>query len=319
MKSHSAEGSGNDVALLSQHGAMLTRKTLVNRVTGRQPSYATSAEMEDWKKHATAVVTGANKGIGFAIAKKLGKEGVTTILTARNPELGAAAQKQLKEEGVDVEFHQLDISDKDSVKSFAKWLEKEHGGLDILVNNAGFAFKGNTFGANEARQTNAINYFGTRNVTQELLPLLKKSSAGARVVTVGSRAGTLSILSPELQRKFSDPELTLEQLDQLMNEFPNQIEAGTYKQNGWPASMYGVSKVGVAAFNRILARDLAKRGDDGKVLVNVCCPGYVNTDMSSHRGYKTIDEGADTPVWLALQPPDGPSGRFFTDRRDVGY
>jgi carbonyl reductase 1 len=275
--------------------------------------------MEDWKKNATAVVTGANKGIGHAIAKKLGKEGVTTILTARNPELGAAAQKQLKEEGVDVEFHQLDISDRDSIESFAKWLETKHGGLDILVNNAGFAFKGNTFGADEARQTNAINYFGTRDLTQRLLPLLKKSKAGARIVFVGSRAGTLSILQPQLQQKFADPNLTQDQLDQLMEEFPKEIEAGTYKQKGWPASMYGVSKVGVAAYSRILARDLAGRRDGSKVLVNVCCPGYVNTDMSSHRGYKTPDEGADTPVWLALAPPDGPSGHFFSDRKDVGY
>lgn len=85
--------------------------------------------------------------------------------------------------------------------------------------------------------------------------------------------------------------------------------------SGWPKSMYGVSKLFETSYTRILAEQLKSAG----VMVNACCPGYVDTDMTSHRGVKTLEEGADTPVWLALMLPGGPSGKLFAERKQIPF
>ncbi|CAI5467892.1 unnamed protein product [Closterium sp. Yama58-4] len=265
---------------------------------------------------AVAVVTGANKGIGFYIARGLAGEGLTTVLTARDPGLGQEAVKKLQGEGLqEVEFHQLDISDQSSIDSFARWLKDTHGGLDVLVNNAGMAYKGNTFGAEEARNTINTNYRGTRAVCEALMPLLRPSKAGARVVNVGSSAGKLRIVSPALKARFTIPTLTASDLDALAEEFIKGIEDGTYKGAGWPESMYGVSKLLENTYTRVLARQMEGRQEGEKVFVNACCPGWCATDMSSWRGRKTAEEGADTPIFLSLVPPEKTGTRqFYADR-----
>eukprot|EP00897_Mesotaenium_endlicherianum_P000880 jgi/Mesen1/10793/ME000092S10277 len=271
-----------------------------------------------WSPDTVAVVTGANKGIGFYIARRLAQEGLTAVLAARNPSLGQEALAKLQGEGFkNVAFRQLDITDKDSIDAFARWLEEQYGGLDILVNNAGFAFKGNAFGASEARQTIGVNYGGTRAVCERLLPLLRASPAGARVVNVCSSAGKLRIVSPELQRRFSDPDLTEEGLDALVDEFVSAVERGDHRQRGWPSSMYGVSKLAEAAYTRILDRHLSSRPDGQKVLVNACHPGYCVTDMTGGGGTISADDGAKTPVFLALAAPK--SGAFFTNCQEENF
>ncbi|CAI5946348.1 unnamed protein product [Closterium sp. NIES-64] len=267
-------------------------------------------------RSAVAVVTGANKGIGFYIARGLAGEGLTTVLTARDPGLGQEAAKKLQGEGLQgVEFHQLDISDQSSIDSFARWLKDTHGGLDVLVNNAGMAYKGNTFGAEEARKTIDTNYQGTRAVCEALLPLLRPSKAGARIVNVGSSAGKLRIVSPALKTRFTSPTLTTADLDALAEEFVTGIKEGTYKGAGWPESMYGVSKLLENAYTRVLARQVEGRQGGEKVFVNACCPGWCATDMSSWRGRKTAEEGADTPIFLSLLPPEkAGTGQFYADR-----
>lgn len=272
-----------------------------------------------WGPDTVAVVTGANKGIGYYIVRRLAREGVTTVLAVRDPGRGEEAARKLRqEEGLpNVEFHQMDTTDVKSIDAFARWLQEKYGGLDILVNNAGMAYKGNVFGANEAAITLGTNYQGTRAVCERLLPLLRASPHGARVVNVCSGAGKLRIVGPQLRACLSDDALTLDELDKLVGGFVDGIRDGTYRANGWPSSMYGVSKVAEAAYTRVLARQLAARPEGQKVLVNACCPGWCTTDMTSGGGVKSADEGADTPVFLALQAPT--SGAFFSERREEPF
>ena len=104
------------------------------------------------------------------------------------------------------------------------------------------------------------------------------------------------------------------QVRALMDEFPAAIEAGTHTQQGWPNSMYGVSKLGEATFSRVLS------GREPEVTVSACCPGWCATDMSSHSGPRSAAQGADVAVWLALAPQeDIRSGRFWSDRREEGF
>eukprot|EP00899_Mesostigma_viride_P014500 jgi/Mesvir1/23050/Mv08167-RA.1 len=271
-----------------------------------------------------ALVTGGNKGIGYEIVKQLAKKGVGVVLTARNASLGVEAQKKLKEmDGVSVEFHQLDITDKESIGRCAEWLKATYGGLDILVNNAGFAYHGDVFGPEEARKTIGINYYGTVGVCDAMVPLLgaRPGRRGGRIVNVASTSGKLRILkSEQLRKQFTDASLTKERLSGLMEKFIEDVRAGRHSQEGWPTSMYGISKLGMATFTRILARDLAagREGED-RILVNACCPGYCATDMSSWRGPKSAAEGAETPGYLALLPSSGPTGKFFASLKEEEF
>lgn len=277
-------------------------------------------EMENkwWSSNTVALVTGANKGIGFFIAQKLAGEGISTIVCARNPVLGEEACDKLKKEGYEnVYFHEMDITKPETIDSCAKWVKEKFGGLDILVNNAGFAHKGNVFGAEEAKYVIGINYEGTRAVCDRFIPLLRPSPVGARLVNVCSMAGKLRIVSPELQARFNDPSLSPEKLSALVSEFPKAIQDKSYKQYGWPSSMYGVSKLAECTYTRILHRQLENRPEGQKVFVNACCPGYCATDMSSWGGIKSANEGADTPFFLSLAPPI--SGGFFSERRQESF
>ncbi|CAI5528118.1 unnamed protein product [Closterium sp. Naga37s-1] len=235
-------------------------------------------------RSAVAVVTGANK------------DAITTCL---RPQLGS---------NVEMSLSLIHLC-------YRRWLKDTHGGLDVLVNNAGMAYKGNTFGAEEARKTIDTNYQGTRAVCEALLPLLRPSKAGARIVNVGSSAGKLRIVSPALKTRCTSPTLTTADLDALAEEFVTGIKEGTYKGAGWPESMYGVSKLLENAYTRVLARQVEGRQGGEKVFVNACCPGWCATDMSSWRGRKTAEEGANTPIFLSLLPPEkAGTGQFYADR-----
>ena len=272
-----------------------------------------------------AVVTGSNQGIGKEIAKELSSVGCKTILACRNLEAAKSAATEIGGDNVDI--RQLDISSKESIDSFTESLMKDYPCVDILVNNAAMAFKGSdpTPFDRQARPTISINYFGTLWLTEKMMPLLKKSSSG-RIVNVASQAGLLRIMkSQEKKAEFTSPSLTIDRLNELMNEFIEDVEAKTHASKGWPGTTYGMSKLGVIALTKILARE------NPKMLINCCCPGYCATGMSSYGGhgskeaadkvgFRDAGTGAKTPVMLSLLPDESvETGKFFLDNREIEW
>lgn len=265
-----------------------------------------------------ALVTGSNKGIGFAIVRELCRQfSGDVVLTARDAGRGQAAVQQLQAEGLSPRFHQLDIDDPQSIRALRDFLRKEYGGLNVLVNNAGIAFKVNDpapFDV-QAEKTLKTNFFATRNVCTELLPIMKPHG---RVVNISSLQGSRALdgCSEELQEKFRSATLTEEDLVDLMKKFVEDARNEVHEREGWPNSAYGVSKLGVTVLSRILARRLDEKREGDRILLNACCPGWVKTDMAGDQGTRTPEEGADTPVYLALLPPDAtePQGQLVRDR-----
>ena len=144
------------------------------------------------------------------------------------------------------------------------------------------------------------NFFGTVELSEKILPLL---SDNGKIVTVGSTAGRMSFLkikSEEIQNRFKNPNLTKEQLVALLAEFKDAISANQVEERGWPKWIYGTSKLGINIFCNILSKsqEVVSRG----IQVYSCCPGYVATDMTSHKGTLTVDEGIRTPVFLVELP-----------------
>ncbi|CAM9596057.1 unnamed protein product, partial [Ascophyllum nodosum] len=252
-------------------------------------------------------------GIGFAIAKKLARApGHVCILTSRDRARGEQAVEDLSQEGLKAIFKQLDIGDPSSVERFASEMEGEYGRCDILVNNAGIAFKASdpTPFKEQAEPTLKTNFFDTVAFTEKMLPLIKKSPAG-RIVNVASMSGQLSILkSRELRETFTSLVLTKLELQLLMRKFVDDVKSGQHEAEGWPSTCYGMSKLGLIAYTVIAARVEA----GSSVLVNSCCPGYCDTDMTSHRGHLSPEEGARTPFMLTQMKDlakGGVTGGFF--------
>ncbi|XP_070198553.1 carbonyl reductase [NADPH] 3-like isoform X4 [Littorina saxatilis] len=238
-----------------------------------------------------AVVTGSNKGIGYAIVRALcQKFDGDVILTSRDEGRGKEAVKELNGEGLNPKFHLLDIDDVATVDRLHDFVQQEYGGLDVLVNNAGIAYKNSSTApfSEQAEVTVKSNFWGTLNVCDKLFPLLRPH---ARVSNVSSMVSQMTIkkCSNEVQERFKDPYLTMDGLKKLMTEFVSLAKEGKHEAAGWPSSAYGVSKVGVTVMSMIQQRQFDAEGKED-IIVNACCPGYVNTDMSSHKGHKTIDQ-----------------------------
>ncbi len=157
---------------------------------------------------------------------------------------------------------------------------------------------------NVVRQTLRTNYYGTLTATRALLPLLRP---GGRLVNVSSMSGHLnSKYSKEIRAAFAGSR-TVDDVTGLMEAFTEAVERGKEKELGWPSAAYAVSKSGITGMTRAVAKEA-----HGGVLVNSCCPGFVTTDMTRQRGVKTVDEGAQTPVLLALGDIGGTSGEFVS-------
>jgi len=226
------------------------------------------------------LVTGANKGIGLEVARQLGKAGHHVLLGARDEARGRAAAKTLQDEGIAVRFVTIDLSDSASLKAVAADIEANEGRIDILVNNAGVAIQGDglpgSTGLDVVRRTFETNFFGTVAVTQALLPLVKKSSAG-RIVNVSSGLGSIAL-----------------------NADPNWDYAAV-KLIG-----YNGSKAALNLFTVLLAAELKDTG----IKVNAVNPGYTATDLNGNSGHQSIEEGAAETVRMAQIPDDGPTGGF---------
>lgn len=233
-----------------------------------------------------ALITGANRGIGFETARQLGAQGIKVLIGARSEEKGLEAESKLKNEGLDVEYINIDVDNTATHASAAKTIEEKYGKLDILINNAGI-FLSEEFGENGApvpasktsaetfRKTFDTNFFNTVDVTQALLPLVKKSDEG-RIVFLSSGLGSLGL--------HSDP----------------TSEIYNYKV---PA--YNISKTALNGYAVHLAHELK----DTNIKVNAAHPGSVVTDMNAN-GQIPVEEGAKTSVALATLPADGYSGKF---------
>ncbi|KAI9562230.1 hypothetical protein GHT06_013195 [Daphnia sinensis] len=274
-----------------------------------------------------AVVTGSNKGIGFAIVKELcQKFDGDVYLTSRDEGRGGAAVEELGKLGFHPQYHQLDIDDEASALRFRDHLQSKYGGLDVLVNNAAIAFKNaapEPF-SQQATETLKTNFFSTLRFCNIMFPILRPH---ARVVNVSSSAGHLLKISGEnsvaidLRKKLSSSELTTKELTEMIEGFVKAAQTGDHLKFGWPNSAYATSKIGISALTRIQQRafDNDSRPD---IIVNSVHPGYVDTDMTSHKGPLTIEQGAVAPTWLALLPPnvDGPKGGYvWYDKQIVDW
>lgn len=225
------------------------------------------------------LVTGANKGIGFEIARQLAQAGVAVLVGARDAKRGKAAVAKLKASGLDAQFVHLDLDDPATIAAAADTISQQHGRLDILVNNAGIVGEGDGVPSRTSlravRRVFETNFFGALAVTQAMLPLLRKSAA-ARIVNLSSALGSLAM-------------------------------------NGDPSSPYYAAQLlgynaSKAALN-MLTVQLSEEFRGTPHVVNSVSPGYVKTDLTGGNGFLTPEQGAAAPVRYALLGSDAKSGR----------
>ncbi|CAL5397878.1 unnamed protein product [Camellia sinensis] len=288
-----------------------------------------------------AVVTGSNKGIGFEICRQLASKGIIVVLTARDEKKGFEALEKLKSDGLSdhVVFCQLDVVDPSSVASLANFIKSKFGRLDILVNNAGILgakMDWDSLQSSEASVEEVVssmkkimtqsyelgneclqtNYYGTKGMIEALIPLLQLSDS-PRIVNVSSGMGRLELIPSEWAKGvLNDVEsLTEERVEEVLNEFLKDFKEGALETKGWPTfwSAYTVSKAAINAYTRILAKKYPT------FCINCICPGWVKTDINNNLGKKTIEQGAQCPVKLALLPDDGPSGLFFINNEPASF
>jgi NAD(P)-dependent dehydrogenase (short-subunit alcohol dehydrogenase family) len=230
-----------------------------------------------------ALVTGANKGIGYEIAKGLARQQMTVVLGCRDLARAEEAAGLLAQEGLAAIPVHLDVTRAETITSAAAQIDAAHGKLDVLVNNAGIArewqFKPSQVALGLVKEIYETNLFGPMAVIQTLLPLLLRSP-GARIVNVSSSLGSLALTS--------DPGGPLSQL---------------------PCLGYSSSKAALNAVTVQFANEL--RGTPVKV--NAVCPGYVATDLNGHSGPRTPEQGARIAIEMATLPQDGPTGGYFNE------
>ncbi|KAK1569180.1 hypothetical protein Q3G72_033551 [Acer saccharum] len=281
-----------------------------------------------WSSETVAVVTGANRGIGFEISRQLAGHGLTVILTSRDTSVGLEAANVLREGGFNVDVHQLDVLDPPSIKEFRDWIQEKYGFIDILVNNAGVNYNlGNDNSIEFSKQVITTNYYGTKNMIKAMIPMMRPSTAGARIVNVSSRLGKVNgrrnrIEDSALKEQLGDLDTLSEELiDRTLSTFLQQVEDGSWKSGGWPERFtdYSLSKLAVNAYTRLMAKELSDRPEGQKIYINCFCPGWVKTAMTGWDGNISAENGADTGVWLALLPDLAISGKFFAERREISF
>lgn len=260
-------------------------------------------------QNKTALVTGANRGLGLSTCRTLAQKGFRVFLTSRNEQAGQRAAAGLSGEGR-VEYLPLDVSDDKSIARLEQEIQRRKVWIDVLVNNAGIALRG--FDAHIAAKTLDVNFSGALHVTEALLPHMADDS---NIVMVSSGLGALSSVSPELQAKFTDPALMRKALVDLMRSFVEAVKLGRHAQDGWPSSAYAVSKVGLNALVRILAPQLQSKN----IRINSVCPGWVRTDMGGAGATRSVEEGAASILWAALLEKGGPTGGVFRDGKPISW
>lgn len=228
-----------------------------------------------------ALVTGANRGIGFEACRQLAQHGLRVLVTARDEGRGRRAAEGLRKEGLDVHFHRLNVTDTGSIETAMAFAEGELGGVDVLVNNAGVypdeGVPGLSIDLETVRRTMEVNSYGPLRLCQAVIPRMRRRRYG-RIVNVSSGLGALG-----------------------------NMGGGTLA--------YRLSKVSLNALTVILADEVRGTG----VLINAMCPGWVRTEMGGPNAPRSVEQGADTVVFLATLPDGGPSGGFFRDRKPIPW
>jgi len=235
-------------------------------------------------QNKVALVTGANKGIGHAIASELAARGFTVLVGARDASRGEAGAKRIAGDARPIA---LDVTRTDSIAAAAARIRRDFGRLDVLVNNAAIArsAKPSTGSLDDVRAVFETNVFGVIAVTQAMLPLLREAPAG-RIVNVSSRIGSLTAIT--------DP---------------------TFPMPGVGGLAYGPSKTALNAVTIAFAQEL----QGTSIKINLACPGHTATDLNGHSGPRTVAEAAREPVRLALLGPDGPTGTFSNDAGSIPW
>lgn len=232
-----------------------------------------------------ALVTGANKGIGFETARQLAEKGMKVYMGARDRGRGEHAAQALKEKGLDAEFILLDMTEQSHFFAVKSLLEAQHGLLDILVNNAAIQIEDPTWSQNTTttvstevlKETFDANFFGLVELTNMLLPLLAKSKAG-RIINLTSILGSLTL-----------------------HDTPSSPIYST------KTFAYNASKAALNMYTIHLAYTLK----DTRIRVNSAHPGWVKTDMGTDAAPMSVEDGAKTTVELALTESDTPHGRYI--------
>jgi NAD(P)-dependent dehydrogenase (short-subunit alcohol dehydrogenase family) len=237
----------------------------------------------------TALVTGGNRGLGYEICRQLGERGHIVFLGSRDLARGEAAADRLREAGIDARALRLDATDEASIAAAVATVASQVPALDVLVNNGGTFVEAwgtmpSALTLAELRETFETNFFGAFQVLREFVPLIRKSRA-ARIVNISSDMGSLGNI--------------------------NNPESIVYAVMG-PA--YQSSKVAINALTTLFAKEFK----DTNIKVNSASPGWCRTDMGGDAAPLSPAEGADTIVWLATLPDDGPSGQFFSATRKRG-
>ena len=228
----------------------------------------------------TALITGANKGIGYEVARQLAAKGFHVFVGARDRKAGRKAAAGIAKHSGSASFLEIDVADSDSVTTAAHEFAKAADHLDVLVNNAGIIADGDDgilkFSDELLRQTLETNTLGALRVTRAFAPLLAKSKS-PRAINVSSGGG--------------------------------QLTGGA---DGW-APAYCISKTALNGVTSQLAAALPK------FAVNSVCPGWVRTDMGGQSATRSVQEGADTIVWLAAEAPQELTGKFLRDRKEIPW
>jgi NAD(P)-dependent dehydrogenase (short-subunit alcohol dehydrogenase family) len=229
----------------------------------------------------TAIVTGANRGLGLEICRQLAQLDYRVILTSRDEAKGLAVAETLRNGGGEIIYHQLDVTSRESISRLRDFVSEKFGTADALVNNA--AILPDQFGrilkveAGKFRAALETNTLGPLMLCQAFIPMMLEQNYG-RVVNVSSGAG---------------------QIEGMVNDMP----------------AYRISKIALNGLTLMLADSV--KGTN--VLVNAACPGWVRTDMGGPNADRSLEEGADGIVWLATLPDGGPSGGFFRDRQPIPW
>jgi NAD(P)-dependent dehydrogenase (short-subunit alcohol dehydrogenase family) len=228
-----------------------------------------------------AVVSGANKGLGFEISKLLAKAGMTVVMTSRDVEKGKKACQKLQDDKLRALFYPMDVTVATSIKRAADYVERELGRCDVLINNAGIFIDKNAgaldVSGDTIMKTFETNTLGHLMASQAFIPVMKKHHYG-RIVNMSSGLGSL-----------------------------HEMEGGF--------TAYRISKAALNAVTRIIAAEV--KGES--ILVNSMCPGWCRTDMGGPEADRSPEQGADTALFLATLPEHGPTGKYFRDRKEIPW